>query len=238
MVIVGGVTGREVRRSDGLCEGSQQVHTSGGAYDPRTDTWRSIAMQPGKGPAVFVVAGWDGQSIYLWGLLGAGEKLSFRRYDPETDTWAELPAPPVEPFRGMSMSWTGEELLLSGGQTFSGVVGGVSAFDPETGRWRRRSEPPHQRDEASTVWTGSEVIEVGGCCALGSNVVIYDVSQDGWTVGPALELSCDLDQCSVVTEAVFTGGGVFVWGGLVEVFSEHLDLERHASGAWLGPADQ
>ena len=239
MVIIGGATGQSVRNSDNMCEPTGQVHTPGGAYDPLTDTWRLIAPGPIGDRVVFFETTWDGHSIYVWGQLGATDDLSFWAYEPATDDWTQLPSPPVTPFNGMSLTWTGSEVVLVGGQviteTSSGLVSDVSAFDPDAGAWRTAAELPVPFGQASTVWTGSEIIAVAGCCSDRSNVYGYNPTRDRWTTHQPLDFRCE-GRCTVFTEAVFAGEGVIAWGGGVEIYAgDDIDFQLLPSGAWFGP---
>ena len=55
-------------------------------------------------------------------------------------------------------------MLVLGGETASGPTAAGGAFNPATSRWRAlpMSGNPAARNQATTVWTGSEVLTFGG----------------------------------------------------------------------------
>jgi hypothetical protein len=85
-------------------------------------------------------------------------------WDAYTHQWTRLPSPP-QARTGVALAWMGNELVSLGG-----AVPGVGppardgyAFDPSTGRWSRIPPAPGPgRIDAYAVWTGSEVLVIGG----------------------------------------------------------------------------
>jgi len=89
-------------------------------------------------------------------------------YDPATNRWRRL-APMSSGRIGAVAAWTGTQLLLWGGQV--GPLGGTTtklaarglAYDPARDRWTQLpAAPVRERLDATSVWTGSELIVWGG----------------------------------------------------------------------------
>jgi len=84
-------------------------------------------------------------------------------YDPAKDSWSVLSASPLSARGWHSAVWTGIEMIVWGGATGLGCDYGYlsdgAAYDPATDSWRPiPSSPLSGRVEASTVWTGNEMI--------------------------------------------------------------------------------
>jgi hypothetical protein len=105
--------------------------------------------------------------------------------------WSSLPAAPIQPRSDASVVWTGRELVVWGGV----VVGHTAipkndgaALDPASNRWRPIAEPTSvaQRWAAVTVWTGQEMLVIGGQTTAGvpSNDAAYEPNTDQWRVLP------------------------------------------------------
>lgn len=67
----------------------------GAAYDPATDTWRTIADAPAGSDRTFASTAWvDGLAVFAGGGNGNGSGLgSIVSYDPATDTWTSTDVP-------------------------------------------------------------------------------------------------------------------------------------------------
>ena len=159
------------------------VHDDGAAYDPATNSWRSIA--PAPVPARTGSTGvWTGSRLIVWGgygsdgPMGAGNQGPLGKgasYDPATNTWAALPASPLKARGGQQMVWTGREVLVWGGQVAPSEADpdplavyprDGAAYDPAARTWRRMPtappSPPSLLTAFSVVWTGDVALFVGG----------------------------------------------------------------------------
>ena len=115
--LVGGIwTGTELLITAGRSSNSNgmMAYGDGAAYDPATDTWRTLADGPAH-PG-FEMA-WDGTVLYLFAKGG------MTRYVPSIDTW-------IDDFGGLpfchdatSPAWTGIDLILLG--CYDGTTGGA-----------------------------------------------------------------------------------------------------------------
>ena len=129
-----------------------------------------------------------------------------------TQQWSRLPPPP-QARAGVALAWTGNELVSLGGAV-PGVgrpAGDGFAFDPRTGHWSHIPPAPGPgRTDAYAVWTGSEVLLVGGYGHGGqppANVAL-DPATNTWRriSEPPIPLPAHVAK-------VWTGRTLIVWGG-------------------------
>ena len=90
----------------------------GAAYDPVTDTWRTIADGPvpadGAPTQLIPQGAWTGSEFVVWG--GWGDPIA-AAYDPTTDRWRDLPPGPLEPRAGQAVVAWADRVAVVGGQT-------------------------------------------------------------------------------------------------------------------------
>lgn len=110
--------------------------------------------------------------------------------------WERFPSGPLSPRIGETEVWTGRELLVWGGEPMGKQLGVAladgAAYDPRDGRWRKLPASPLQaRTGASGVWTGSEMVVLGGnagggATALLPTVAAYRPSSGAWVRLPSM----------------------------------------------------
>jgi Kelch motif len=134
------VAGGEVQ----LAAGAFEVTNSVLVYDPRHNTWRSVAPMPTARWGLRLVA--SGRYLYaIGGADLAGQSLTMvERYDPKSDRWATM-NPMVQsrvlPCAVQTKVGNRHVLVVVGGAEFSAAGTAVQArpttevFDPHTGRW-------------------------------------------------------------------------------------------------------
>ena len=123
----------------------------GAAYDPATDTWRTIAPAP-PGRGVGGTGAWAANRMLLW-TLGVGVTA----YDPAADAWTVLSTEPIgtagSPMFNSgagSAVWTGTELVVADGGS-----SGIAAFEPTSATWRLLPDrPAGSYGVQPLVWTG------------------------------------------------------------------------------------
>lgn len=136
--------------------------SDGAAYNPSTDTWRTIAVSPLAGriaPAVWtgtemlVVAGRNSDRD---GMFAFGDGAA---YDPATDRWREVADGPAHP--GFQATWTGEAMILF-------AKGGLFRYDPATDAW---TDPDINQfpGQGRLLWTRRELI-LSGTTYTGTDV--------------------------------------------------------------------
>jgi hypothetical protein len=133
-----------------------------GAYNPVTNTWRTIARDPyAQG-----VTGWTGsQLLVVDGVCWSGSSNGGVSYTPATSTWRDLPNAPLQRRRGARGAWTGKELVVAGGLTGleqANPVRTAAAYNPATDSWRRLPAMPSPCTGFAAAWTGRQLIVWGG----------------------------------------------------------------------------
>ena len=173
--------------------------TSGGRYDPVTDSWAATSTTGAPfdcaGPAV-----WTGQVVIVSGSIFGG------LYNPATDSWAPGPA-------GLGpMVWTGQWMVRLAPNT-QGTWGYV--WDPVTNNTVftiPTTGAPLATDGFSVVWNGSAVIVWGGTDSNGprSDGRLFDLQTRTWSplAGNGTPPSARSEHL-----AVWTGSEMLVWGG-------------------------
>ena len=190
------------------------------ATEPQQDPsgWRSIAPAPIEGRSA-AGAVWSGEEMIVWGggRRGTnpepGEQSDGAAYDPATDSWRIL-APAPEGVLGFPEAsvWTGDAALFWVGNSPDGPAAGA-LYDPESDSWERIPDGPlGPREGAASVWTGSELVLIGGTTGdqLARPVAAaFDPSEGSWRQLAALD-----DLFGLSAGAVWTGDEVLMVGGL------------------------
>jgi len=210
--------------------------STGGRYNPSTDSWATSALTTGAGANVpsarlFHAAVWTGSEMIVWGGEDGSSLFNTGgRYDPSTDSWA---ASSLTTGSGANVPsaryshtaiWTGSELIVWGGVyggTFSNTGG---RYDPTTDTWATSSlttgsgaNVPSARNSHSAVWTGSEMIVWGGVdfdyyLNTGGR---YDPATDSWVASSlGAGSGANLPAGRYDQSAVWTGSEMIVWGGV------------------------
>jgi hypothetical protein len=217
------VGGRRPNPSEDLIE----VVDGAAAYDPATDTWRTLTP-PTTINGLHSVAAWTGSKALVIGGYPP-YATSVAVYDLVTDTWAEGAATPDGALVSdlSTAVWTGRELLVWPYGTETGGVPAALAYDPSADTWRTLPGAPlsHELDPTS-VWAGSEWIVWNGV-ASGATAggAAYDPVTDSW------RQIADAPIGARITHAVWTGSEMIVFGGR----SAGLTPMAYADGAAYDP---
>ena len=161
--------------------------------------------------------------MIVWGGLGAGNTGA--RYNPTTDTWIPTAVSANTPSarRGHVAVWAEFEMVVWGGrvtdfnyQFFN--TGG--RYKPSSDSWNPTSigaNVPSARQDATGVWTGSEMIVWGGIFAnaAGTTTLLntggrYDVTSNSWA---PTSTSTSMPSARFNQTVVWTGSEMIVWGG-------------------------
>lgn len=195
--------------------------SSGGRYDPATDTWSPTSTGSGPEPRWGHTAVWTGSEMIVWGGHGMDEDVgSGGRYDPATDSWTPTSTVDAPPASYVPRSvWTGGEMLVWGGYDSSTGFGRNTGgrYDPHADRWRPTAldTAPGARFEHTAVWTGSEMIVWGGTLDFSTHRddgARYDPASDAWVPLPPVDAFAARYRHS----AVWTGSEMIVWGGGID----------------------
>jgi N-acetylneuraminic acid mutarotase len=156
----------------------------GAAYAPATNTWRTLPAYDGAGgcldPITWDRGVWTGKELLLWGTTNAA-------FNPSTNAWRALPDPPTWGDPAFAV-WTGRQMIGWGGGGGDLLIDEGAAYTPSTNTWKRLPPAPLAGDGRLTtgVWTGSEVIVVGGEAAgrrserFYADVAAYDPRTNQW----------------------------------------------------------
>jgi N-acetylneuraminic acid mutarotase len=191
---------------------STGVLSDGAAYDPKKDTWRTIAaasteLSKGRELATAVFASgklmiWGGQdatAIYATGAL----------YDPAADTWKSMAASPLGAHSGAVSVWstTTNELLIW-------AEGEGAHYDPGADKWTMMPAAPiSSRNGERALFVGGKMIVWSGCPGGGA------CSNDGASYDPATKTWTKLADPPAALDGrygfadVFDGSKMIVWGG-------------------------
>lgn len=156
-------------------------------------------------------------------------------WDPDARTWRTLAPAPLAGRSGHVAAWTGDELLVWGGWSHDGDGQPTdrddgAAYDPATDLWRPLpSAPIPGRAGAAAVWTGQELLVVGG--ARGDEVTFrqdaaaYDPSVDAWRPVPVPPLG-------ITAEMPAARSGRFVNASLHRVADDVVLLAEESAPSW------
>ena len=171
--------------------GSNEFLTTGGRYNPGTDSWTTMSTANTPAARFLHTAVWTGTEMIVWGgQVGYPSYLNTGgRYTPSIDNWtatSTIDAPSARNFH--TAIWTGTEMIVWGGNEF-GFPSNAGAknnaqpapttptptptppipatggrYDPGTDTWRATSSinAPSLREHHTAVWTGTEMIVWGG----------------------------------------------------------------------------
>lgn len=179
----------------------------GAAYDPVSDTWRTIADAP-VNPRTGHTALWTGEEMLIFGGSRTFAGLApAAAYDPVGDTWRLTAASPLERDFGLVLGvWTGEEAIYWTGEGDADVA----SYDPASDIWTLLPPSPFGMRSATAVWTGEEMVVLGVPAAGEDRIggMALDVDKQRWTVLPSSP------QAFAATYAtVWTGRSVVLVGG-------------------------
>jgi N-acetylneuraminic acid mutarotase len=181
------------------------------AYNPRTNRWRRLPSSPLL--AIhdgFGVVAWTGRELLGWGGGCCGDAFDDGvAYNPATNRWRALPRSPLAGSQHPLGAWTGRELVVlvgnddPEGNPWPKRLARAAAYDPSTNRWRRIAPLPVERNDATAVWDGHEVLVLGGARAG----FAYSPHGNRWRRLPALPIA------PRAASAVWTGTRAFLWSG-------------------------
>jgi hypothetical protein len=193
----------------------QTAFRSGAAYDPATNRWRTLAIQPPNGNAGGHTH-WTGDRLliptYHFVPREGASRLSMLTYDPARDLWDR-----TDYGRSSSLTfasvWTGTEVLLWGSDSYSNDQSGLS-FNVTSKEWSELPAAPISgRVDHSFVWTGTEAIVWGGT---------FDATRynDGAAYSPDSRTWRHVAEAPIAARfrhgAAWTGDQMIIYGGSAE----------------------
>jgi hypothetical protein len=204
--------------------GAYPIDGPGGVAALAGDHWSQLSPAPiaGRSGAATV---WTGKEMLVWGGTSANEDTVYAdgaAYDPDSHTWRKLPPAPLAARFDASYVWTGRQLFVWGGYAKPegdrfAVYDDGALYDPKTNEWRRIAPSPLSgRHDATVLWTGNQVVVIGGDPAvltdsdhLYLDAAAYDPRTNEWHRLPAMptQRSRSVDFLT----AVATPTGIDVW---------------------------
>ncbi|HET6210781.1 MAG TPA: hypothetical protein VFD94_10385 [Jatrophihabitans sp.] len=102
--------------------GAGATLASGVAYNPTTNSWRSLPAMPFS--RNYFAAVWTGRQVLVWGGFSGRPAATIppngEAYDPSTNSWSAMPAAPLPGRANPVAAWTGTSLVVWGGVDFRG----------------------------------------------------------------------------------------------------------------------
>jgi hypothetical protein len=117
---------------------------------------------------------WTGTELIVWGEPAASDGTPHPvgvAFNLRTGTWRTIAPSPLS--NGTPVAWTGNEMIVWGSSTDG------AAYDPEADTWRTLPDAPFSSSDAAAVWTGNEVVVLGGF-DYPVNAAAYDPATDEW----------------------------------------------------------
>lgn len=94
--------------------------TTGGVYDPSTDSWTSTTTANAPSSRTDHTAIWTGSEMVIWGGFASVSLNDGAMYNPATDTWTPVTTAGVPSARKLHDAvWTGTAMLVWGGNTLA-----------------------------------------------------------------------------------------------------------------------
>ena len=199
---------------------------TGGRYNPIANTWSSMSTVNAPIARTSPSVVWAGNRMVVWG--GYGRSLDWitvtntgGRYDPVGNAWTATTTTSAPQARWKHTAvWTGSQMIVWGGETGSGnnteypEPGG--RYDVTNNTWTSMAVSPGTgepgaRQNATAVWTGSEMIIWGGDADgyyLRSGAR-YIPAADAWTTLPL----AGTPSGRIYHSAVWSGSEMLIWGG-------------------------
>jgi hypothetical protein len=195
----------------------------GAAYDPVTDSWRTLPSAPiGARAPLFV---WTEREFIVWGtaLRVEDRPQDGAAYDPATNSWRTIAEAPIE-LTDATAQWTGSEMLVFGAALHGGnkpesetAIG--AAYNPATDTWRRLPDSSLSPQASTAAWNGREMIAWDYL----HETAAYDPAEDKWR--KLSDVPLEDYECSPQSVPV----GNYVFGdycGLMAVFDPAEDAWR------------
>jgi hypothetical protein len=177
----------------------------GAAYDPVSDSWRTLPPAPIEARAPLSV--WTGREMLVWGtaLRVEDRPRDGAAYDPTTDSWRLIAEAPIE-LTDATAVWTGTEMIVFGAALHGGNVPETpmaigAAYDPASDIWRELPESDIDPNANTASWLEDRLI----AWDYSEHTSAWSPGSDTWATlrGPPV------DACEDVPASVTAEGFVF-----------------------------
>ena len=178
-------TGTEMIVHNGLINGNSAPH-EGKAYNPYTNSWRSLATPPATNYLHGRRAIWTGEEMIVTGGSWGGYSGASYAYDPVKDSWRTIAS--ISPRYFHDMVWTGERVIVYGGYNGSYISNG-QIYNMNTNSWSSIDNTGYDTKKAGwdqssintiLVWTGNRMVVAGGSTSGGDRNGIYNPYSNTW----------------------------------------------------------
>jgi hypothetical protein len=143
----------------------------GALFDPASGEWTTMAAAPAGVAAAGSAAVWTGSEMLVWGGPAGSKGAAF---DPTSNSWRALPDAPIASRPIETATWTEVEMVVWSD-------GDGAAYNPVIDTWRAMAPSPMQDAKPRGVWTGSDVVFLGGADTGGlSESAAYHPVTDSW----------------------------------------------------------
>jgi hypothetical protein len=143
--------------------------STGGQYDPTTDSWSGLQLTDQPSPRADHTAVWTGMEMLVWGGdIGGSYTSDGRKYNAPQGAWLAMNGLPPDGRALHTAVWVNERMIVWGG--FNGApLSSGSIFDPAANAWTPKPMPValSARYEHSAVAAGTKMIVWGGNTAGG-----------------------------------------------------------------------
>lgn len=208
MIVYGG----EIFISGGFSGGYYLIYSSGGRYNPASDTWTPINLASQRFGHSAV---WTGSRMIAWGGYDESGNIvnTGLSYNPLTDSSSPISTNGAPYGRtGHDAVWTGSQMIIWNGSTGSPPDG--ARYTPGTDSWSAMAtgNEPAPKTGESAIAAGTQMIVWGGDYSDDTGG-IYNPAANTWTPTPVPSFFGEPGPRSQET-AVWTGSSLIVWGGL------------------------
>jgi hypothetical protein len=144
-------TGSRVVIWGGVDDQGRGLH-DGALFDPSSGGWTKMTDAPAEVSAEGSAAVWTGTEMLVWGGPPGSKGAAF---DPKTEQWRLLPEAPIASRPIGNATWTETEMIVWSN-------GDGAAYNPVIDKWRAIAPSPLHNAQPTGVWTGSDVVFLGG----------------------------------------------------------------------------
>jgi hypothetical protein len=224
--------------------------SSGGIYNPATNTWTTTSTANAPSPRVDATAIWDDneKAMIVWGgrtTLNGAALGTGALYYPAKNVWKTMTVDggTPSPRWGHTAVWTGTKMIVWGGSDGSGQLGDGGTFAPTgAGGWVQLAPGPVPtvRTGHVAVWTGDvnqSMLVWGGFgvdpMAMPSKYLadggVFDFQSSMWQLMSAGGMP---PTARSQASAVWTGMSMLVWGG-TDAGGYLNDGGKYVGGTWF-----
>jgi len=218
-------------------------------YDPRTNTWSTLAPLPdtdwGRDGRYGGTMGVIGGKLYLaggWRTSPGLPTTSLFIYDPATDAWSQGAAMPLYSGGSLGGVIDGKLYVHTPYNGYSGTHRYFHVYDPATNAWTRLADSPHPHGDGAAAVIDGKLYAAGGGDDSGMHgwLDVYDPATNTWTTRASMptprysRAGAALDGKFYVLggwEAAAPTGSVYVYDPATDAWSIGVSMPTARSSA-------